>query len=69
MLPVCKPQEKNSERQYLATHSNTAGEGEEEEEAAESTFHQALSQPRRSSWSFWAAFSSSDSMAAKLSIS
>ncbi len=29
----------------------------------------SLSQPRRSSWSFWATFSSSDSMAARLSIS
>lgn len=29
----------------------------------------SLFQPRRSSWSFWATFSSSDSMAARLSIS
>lgn len=52
--------------------NQAAGKAEEDEEAeqvAVPTLYQALSQPRRSSWSFWATFSSSDSMAARLSIS
>lgn len=71
--------QKNSER-FKSCHifarsicgNQAAGKAEEDEEAEEvavSTFYQSLPQPRRSSWSFWATFSSSDSMAARLSIS
>lgn len=53
--------------------NQAAGKAEEYEEAEELQCqlftNLSLSQPRRSSWSFWAAFSSSDSMAARLSIS
>lgn len=58
--------------------SQAAGKAEEDEEAEEVavsflyqslSFSLSLSQPRRSSWSFCATFSSSDSMAARLSIS
>lgn len=46
-----------------------SGGGQGAEQVAVSTLYRAFSQPRRSSWSFWATFSSSDSMAARLSIS
>lgn len=52
--------------------NQAAGKAEEDkgaEQVAVSTLYQAFSQPRRSSWSLWATFSSSDSMAARLSIS
>lgn len=53
--------------------NQAAGKAEEDEKAEEvavsSFLPISLSQPRRSSWSFWATFSSSDSMAARLSIS
>lgn len=51
--------------------NQAAGKAEEDEDAEEVVNPVPISfaQPRRSSWSFWATFSSSDSMAARLSIS